>query len=61
VNPTNQQGSFITLFKTKGLSIGIISGKAVFNLSGKPKFKEAFIPTIFRNPCSVRCSLALIK
>lgn len=48
-NPANQLGSLIYLFVTNGLSIGLISTKAYFNLFDKPKFKDYFIATIFFN------------
>ena len=43
-----------------GLTIGLIFGKANFNLSGKPLFKEALIPISSCNPSIVKCFLLFI-
>ena len=45
---------------SSGLSAGLILGKANFNLSGKPLFKEALILTISCKPSKVRCFLSLM-
>ena len=48
-NPANQFGSDIFLF-ILDLSIKIISEKAAFNLSDKPKFIVALMATILVKP-----------
>jgi hypothetical protein len=50
MKPANHDESSIFLVVTKGLSIGIISGKANFILSLRPQFIAAFIEIILRNP-----------
>src|SRR5690606_21900677 len=44
-----------------GRGIGLVSGKACFNLSVNPLFIEAFKFTIFCIPSNVRCSFWLIN
>lgn len=39
----------------EGLGTGFTSGKASFNVGGKPLFIEAFIATSFRIPSWVKC------
>lgn len=45
----------------KGLSIGIILGKDIFNSSVNPLFREYFILKILCIPSFVKCSLFLIS
>ena len=60
VNPAIQFGSGIRGFSTIGLTTGTTSGKANLTFSDKPRFIEALIATIFRNPSKVKCSLRWI-
>ena len=53
-------GSRILGFSTRGLTTGTTSGKAFFKTSDKPKFIEALMATILRNPYSVKCYFRLI-
>ena len=50
VNPANQCPLLTFLFKTKGLFAEIYSGKASFNLLGKPIFIDVLIPGPRRVP-----------
>lgn len=43
VNPATQLGSDISIPLTKGLSIGVIVGKASINAGERPLFSEALI------------------
>lgn len=61
VNPASQLGSFIFWYSTRGLEIGIVSGKASFNYKDKPLFKEARKFTICCIPSFVKCSFWLNK
>ena len=45
---------------TSDLIRGFIFGKAFFNLSGKPLFKEALILISSCNPSRVKCFLSFI-
>lgn len=58
--PANQKGCFISVFKIKGLDIGVKLGKAAINLSFKPQLIEDLILIIFSRPCGVKCFFSLI-
>lgn len=59
--PANHWGSAIVGFTTKGLTFGVTFGKAVFKRSDKPRFIEAFNPTILCNPERVKCCLLITR
>lgn len=61
MNPTSHDESCISVVTTKGLSIGVILGKALVNNSVRPLFNDARILIILRNPSSVRCYFLPIK
>lgn len=53
VNPDTHYGCGIILFSTLGLNTLTVSGKAAFNESGKPQFKDARIFIMFCNPLAL--------
>ncbi|KAG0632709.1 hypothetical protein HOY80DRAFT_897640, partial [Tuber brumale] len=56
VKPATQYGSLINIDSTLDLSTGVISGKAAFSNTDKPKFIDALIDTILTIPGRVKCS-----
>jgi hypothetical protein len=56
-----QLGSVILWSLIIGLSIGLISGKFIFNSSEKPKFNDPLIARILCKPSNVKCSLLFIS
>jgi len=48
-------------FGTEGLRTGTIPGKASFKATELPKFIDALIAIILRNPSSFTCSLFIIR
>jgi hypothetical protein len=60
-NPDIHCGWGINWFSTRGLSTGVVLGKADFNTSDNPKFKPTFKFTISCNPSIVRCLFCCIN
>jgi hypothetical protein len=49
------------LYITEGLTAAFTVGKLSLNLSDRPQFNVAFIPTNFNKPSKDKCSLFFIK
>jgi hypothetical protein len=58
-NPDNQWQSGILIEKSVSLIAGLLSGKAAFSYSDKPRFREALRETILKIPSLVKCSLLI--
>ena len=50
VKPANQCGSIACEFSTRGLTTGTTDGKANLSFSDKPRFIDALMARILRNP-----------
>ncbi|GGA53466.1 hypothetical protein GCM10010917_43290 [Paenibacillus physcomitrellae] len=49
------------MYITEGLTAAFTVGKLSLNLSDRPQFNVAFIPTNFNKPSKDKCSLFFIK